>query len=147
MKVMSRSLLVIFILFLSNFKSFSQVYKVIESGNDHIIIEFNFVNSYRVIDTVEAGRTFQKIRGMDYSFRNPGDPWVPEFMVLAGIPFGSKPSFRIIDQKQSVIKNQFIVPFPEDDPAFVKEDFNKINKDIYSRNELFPNLGVRFDES
>ena len=147
MKVISRLFLVIFILFLSNFKSFPQIYKVIESGNDHLIIELNFVNSYRVIDTVQTGRTFQKIRGVDYSFRNPGDPWMPEFMVLAGIPFGSKPSFRIINQKQSVIKNQFIIPFPEEDPAFVKEDFNKINKDIYSRNELFPNSGVMFDES
>ena len=147
MKVISRSLFVIFILFLSNFKSFPQNYKVIESGNDHIIIEFNFVNTYRVVDTVEDGRTFQKIRGMDYSFRNPGDPWVPEFMVLTGIPFESKPTFTIINQKQSVIKNQFIIPFPEDDPAFVKEDFNKINKDIYSRNEMFPKLAVKFDES
>jgi hypothetical protein len=147
MKVIFRSLFVIFILFLSNFKSFPQAYKVIESGNDHIIIEFNFANSYPVIDTVEDGRTFQKIRGRDYSFRNPGDPWVPEFMVLAGIPFESKPTFTIINQKQSVIKNQFIIPFPEEDPAFVKEDFDKINKDIYSRNELFPNLAVKFDES
>ena len=147
MKVISRSFLVIFILFLSNFKSFPQIYKVIESGNDHIIIEFNFLTSYRVVDTVENGRTFQKIRGVDYSFRNPGDPWVPEFMVLAGIPFESKPSFRILDQKKSIIKNQFIIPFPEEDPAVVKEDFDKINKDIYSRNELFPNSGVTLDAS
>jgi hypothetical protein len=132
---------------LTGLDAYSQVYKVIESGADHIIVEFNFSSSYIVADTTVDGRTYQKIRGVDHSMRNPGDPWVPEFRVLAGIPFNSKPNIKIIEQRQSVIKNKFLIPYPEEDPAFVKQDFEKINREIYSRNEFFPAVPANFDET
>ena len=94
--------MLIFFYFISSLNIHSQVYKVIESENDHVIIEFNFNNSYSVVDTIVEGRTYQKIRGEDHSFRNPGDPWVPEFKVFAGIPFDSKPTIKILEQKQSI---------------------------------------------
>ena len=131
MKLLSRLFFVNLVLIISSLNTFSQVYKVIESGSDHLIIEFNFGNSYSIVDTAIEGKTFQKIRGEDHSIRNPGDPWVPEFMVLAGVPFDSKPEIKIINQKQSVIKNKFIIPYPEEDPAFVNQDFEKVNKEIY----------------
>ena len=125
MKLLSL-LFFVFILFFSCLNIFPQVYKVIESGTDHIIVEFNFGNSYTIVDTIIEGRAFQKIRGEDHSIRNPGDPWVPEFTVLAGMPFDSKPSIKIIEHRQSVIKNKFLIPYPEEDPAFIKQDFEKI---------------------
>ncbi|MDZ7623242.1 MAG: C25 family peptidase propeptide domain-containing protein [Ignavibacteriaceae bacterium] len=145
MKLISRLFFVI-VLFFSCLNIFPQVYKVIESGTDHIIVEFNFGNSYTVVDTTIEGRTFQKIRGEDHSIRNPGDPWVPEFKVLAGVPFDSKPDVKIINQKQSVIKNKFIIPYPEEDPAFVNQDFENVNKEIYARNELFPASPANLEE-
>ena len=145
MKLLSR-LFFVFILFFSCLNIFPQVYKVIESGTDHIIVEFNFGNSYTIVDTIIEGRAFQKIRGEDHSIRNPGDPWVPEFKVLAGVPFDSKPEVKIINQKQSIIKNKFLIPYPEEDPAFIKQDFEKINKEIYSKNELFPASPANIEE-
>ncbi len=147
MKLISRVFFVNILLFFSHLNTFPQVYKVVESDEDHIIVEFNFGNSYSVIDTIVGGKTFQKVRGTDHSIRNPGDPWVPEFNVLVGIPFDSKPAIKILGQKQSALKNKFIIPYPEEDPAFVTQDFEKINKEIYSRNKLFPEVAANFGES
>lgn len=135
------------LLFFTVLTSYSQVYKVVESGDDHIIIEFNFSKFYSVVDTTVEGRTYQKIRGEDHSFRTPGEPWIPEYKVLAGIPFDCKPTIKILNQKQSVDKNKFIIPFPEEDPELVKQDFEKINVEVYSRNELFPASSSNLEES
>lgn len=125
----------------------AQVYKVIESANDHIIVEFNFGSSYSVVDTIVDGKTFQKIKGVDHSIRRPGDPWVPEFNVLVGIPYESNPSIKILQKKHSTQKNKFIIPYPEEDPAFVKQDFDKINAEVYSKNELFPISAAALEEA
>jgi len=71
MKLLSRLFFVNFVLLISGLNTYPQVYKVIESGADHIIIEFNFGNSYTVVDTTVDGRTYQKIQGEDHSMRNP----------------------------------------------------------------------------
>ena len=147
MKVIPRLSFVIIFLVLSNLNFFGQTYKVIESGTEHIIIEFNFANSYKVIDTLVDGRYYQKIRGENHSYRNPGEPWLPEFIVFTGIPFDSKPLIKILKQKQSIQKNQFLIPYPEEDPTFVKQDIDNIDKDVYSRNELFPFSKVSIGES
>lgn len=125
----------------------AQAHKVIESANDYIIVEFNFGSSYSVIDTVVEGRIFQKIKGVDHSIRKPGDPWVPAYNVLIGIPFESNPSIKILQTKQSTQKNKFIIPYPEEDPAFVKQDFDKINVEVYSKNELFPVSAALLEET
>ena len=147
MKVISRSFFVIFILFLLTFKSFPQNYKVIESSFDHLTVEFKLDNSYQVVDTIVEGRTFQKIRGLDNSYRNPGEPWVPEYIVIAGIPFNCKPTLKILESKQTIRKNQFIIPYPEEDPSFVKQDFDKIDKGIYSSADNFPKSRAELDAS
>ena len=117
---------------------FAQLHKVVESGNDYIIVEYKFGNSYSLIDTSVNGRNYQKIKGPDHSIRNPGDPWLPEYKILAGIPFDASPQIKVLDFRQSILKNKFIIPFPEEDPNFTAQDFEKINIEIYSRNELFP---------
>ncbi|MBK9099577.1 MAG: hypothetical protein IPM14_15985 [bacterium] len=134
------------LLFISQITS-AQVYKVIESANDHIIVEFNFGSSYSVIDTIVEGKTFQKIKGVDHSIRRPGDPWVPEFKVLVGVPYECKPTVKILQNKQSTQKNKFIIPYPEEDPVFVKQDFDKINVEVYSKNELFPITSAGLEET
>jgi hypothetical protein len=134
-------------LFVTVFNLYAQTYKVLESSIDHVTIEFNFTKSYSVVDTTVENKLYQKIRGEDYSYRNPGDPWIPEFKVLTGIPFSSKPTIKILEQKQSTLKNKFIIPYPEEDPAFVKQDFEKINVEVYSKNELYPFTTVSLDEN
>ena len=137
----------IIISFLTNPFTFSQIYKIIESETDHIIIEFNFSNYYSIRDTIFEGRTYQRIIGEDDSYRNPGDPWIPVFKILAGIPFNSPTKFTILDQKQTTLKNKFIIPFPEEDPELVKQDFGKINVEVYSKNEFYPATLVQLDKS
>ena len=139
MKSLNLVFFVIALLIISNLKIYSQVYKVVESNSDYITIEFNFEKFYSIVDTSFDGKTYQKIRGEDYSLRNTGDPWLPEFKVLAGIPFDSNPTIKILEQKQSINKNKFIIPYPAEDPALVNQDFEKINRDIYSKDEFFPN--------
>jgi len=127
--------------------SYSQPYDIIESGNDHLIIKFNLSNYYSLIDTTVDGVTYQKIRGEDHSFRNPGDPWIPELKVLAGIPFHCTPTIKILQKKQSVLKNKFIIPLPEEDPELVEQDFEKINPEVYSKNEFYPKSSINLGES
>lgn len=104
MKEISRSSFITLLIFFASSHNFPQAYKVIESNTEYIIAEFKFNNLYSVVDTIVSGKTFQKIRGENHSYRNPGEPWLPEYIVLLGIPFDSKPIFRIIDQKQSIKK-------------------------------------------
>jgi hypothetical protein len=147
MKSLNLVFFVIALLIIYNLKIYSQVYKVVESNSDYITIEFNFEKFYSIADTSFEGKTYQKIRGEDHSLRNPGDPWLPEFKVLAGIPFGSNPTIKILEQKQSTNKNKFIIPYPAEDPTFVNQDFEKINRDIYSKNLFFPNSSALLDSS
>ena len=137
MQKLFRFLLVLFIIFFVSFNSHPQVFRVIESSSDQITIKFNFSNSYNIIDTIFNGLSYQKIKGEDNSLRNPGEPWLPEYIVLSGIPFNCNPTISILEQNQSLKKNQMIVPYPDGNPDFVKKDFEKINKSIYSKDENF----------
>ena len=60
----------LFIALLLFSNSFSQSYHVIESQPDHIIIDFNFSQGYKIVDTVINGRTFQRIIESGFSSRN-----------------------------------------------------------------------------
>ncbi len=147
MKLISSVFFIILLLYITPLNLFAQNYKVLESSVDHIIIEFNLSKYYFVTDTTVEGRKYQKIRGEDYSLRSPGDPWLPEFKVLAGIPLGSNPTIKILEQKQTTLKNKFIIPYPEEDPEFVEQDFEKINTEVYSKNEFYPISSARLDDS
>ncbi|GBD88602.1 lys-gingipain precursor [bacterium BMS3Abin03] len=138
-------LLLILTSFIFLSKTYAQNYRVLESTSDHITIEFNFFNSYVVVDTVIDGRSFQIIRGDDNYFRNPGEPWLPEININIGIPHNSDPSYTIIRNNRVAKKNQFIVPFPEADPLFEEPDVDKIDREIYSTNKLFPEQFVKLN--
>ena len=126
------------LLFLCSNFSNSQSYKILESNNERLKIEFKFGNSYQLKDTTFNGRVYQKIEGDEDYFRNPGEPWVPEYNVNIGIPFNSEPTLSILQVEKLSYENKFIIPFPEDDPQFTRMDVNKFDKTIYSSNKLFP---------
>ena len=139
MRVISGSFLILFISVILSFNSFAQKYKVIDSSVDHITVEFDFNNSYTILDTLINGKQYQKILGDDYSLRSPGDPWLPEFVVHIGIPHFSQPKIKILNQKQNTRRNQFIIPVPEEDPLLEKQDVERFNKNVYTKNEFYPN--------
>ncbi len=127
--------------------SFSQSYHIVESQPDHIIIDFNFSQGYEIIDTVISGRTFQHIIEGGFSSRNVGEPWLPEYNVNFGIPFGSNPKVTILETKTIDYSNKMIPPFPELDPEFNEYSGDKMNIAIYNSNNFFPNTPAKFDSS
>jgi len=147
MRITLESLIGLFIFIFSTTNLFPQNYKVIESDIDHITVEFDFSNSYAVIDTLINGKQYQKIYGGDFLSINPGDPWLPEFVARIGIPYFSQPRIRILNQKQSTQKNKFIIPVPVNDPSLEEYEVEKFNKDVYAKNNLFPDIAATLDES
>ena len=146
MRVTSGLLFILFITLLLSFNSFPQKYKVIESTNDHLTFEIDFSNSFIVKDTLIDGKKYQRIYGGDLSYRQPGDPWLPELTTLVGIPHLSQPRIKILAKKQSTKKNQFIVPSPNSDSSLINQNFEEFNKDVYSNNQLYPKITAELRE-
>jgi len=95
MNSISRTLTLLnFLLLIFISQSFAQKYKIIESNIDHITIEFDFVGSYSIEDMIVNGKKFQKIRGNENYYREPGDPWIPLIDYNIGVPHNSNPSYR-----------------------------------------------------
>ena len=137
----------LFIALLLFSNSFSQSYHIVESQPDHIIIDFNFSQGYKVVDTVINGKTFTHIIEGGFSSRNPGEPWLPEYNVNFGIPFGSNPKVTILENKTIDYSNKMIPPFPELDPEFNEYSGNKMDITIYNNNNFFPTTPAIFDSS
>lgn len=129
---------IIFVSLTFTFLSSAQNFKIIESTQDHITIEFDFSNSYNVYDTLVDGRKYQIIKGDENYFRNPGDPWLPLLNLNLGIPHSANPTYKILQNDRATYSNKFIMPFPENDPIFELPDADKINVEIYSKSQLFP---------
>jgi len=139
MHSISRSVFqIIIISLIFTFLSSAQNFKIIESTSDHLTIEFNFNNSYSVYDTLVDGRKYNVIKGDENYYRNPGDPWLPLINLSIGIPHNSNPTIQILQNDTESYSNKFIMPYPETDPLFEEPDVEKINKEIYSKNQFFP---------
>lgn len=130
--------LLIFCLFLTYHSINAQNYKIIESNFDYIQIEFNFENKYRILDTLIEGNKFQYVEGDEFSFGNPGDPWIPAVSLNVGIPFNSNPQVKIVSVDQQKIRQVFVIPYPDS----LGQPFDKINFNdtIYNSNNYFPRL-------
>jgi len=70
---------------------FAQRYKILESNDEKIIVEINFENTYRIIDTLIDGTKVQVIRGPEFSLRNVGEPWLPVYNFSIGVPHSAEP--------------------------------------------------------
>jgi hypothetical protein len=124
--------------------SFSQNHKIISSDQNSIKIEFDFSNSYEFSNILLEGKNFLRIIGSGINFREPGQPWLPEYIVNIGIPFDATPELRVLNSDQSSQNNIMIPPYPKEDPQFVKMDLEEINKEIYYTNNYFPGLISEF---
>ena len=89
--------------------NYSQQYHIIESTNDHIKIEFDFNNNYRVADTILQGKTFQYILGKSFPLRKTGEPWLPAFYFNIGVPLNAVPQVKIISVDQTKYFNKFYI--------------------------------------
>ncbi len=131
------------LLFLSNITS-GQSYKILESNNISLKIEFNFNGIYLLKDTTIDSRVYQMIQGGELAARNPGEPWLPEYSINIAIPFNSNPVVELIHSDKASLNNKFILPFPEEDPQLSKINTDKFDRVIYSSNKLFPGQSAMF---
>lgn len=138
------SLFIVLLLFSS---TFPQSYHVIESQPDHIIIDFNFSQGYKIVDTVISARTFQLVTEDGFSSRKAGEPWLPEYNVNIGIPFGSNPQVTILENITTDYSNKLIPPFPELDPEINEYLADKMDIEIYNSNNFFPDSPAKLDSS
>ncbi|MGA9294680.1 MAG: C25 family cysteine peptidase [Ignavibacteriaceae bacterium] len=125
---------------------FAQNYKVLESTSEYIKIEFNFLNSFTVRDTVIDNKNFNYISGKSNGVRAIGDPWLPGVVINLGIPNNSNPQISILNIEKSSYSNKFIIPVPENDPAVTKLDVSKLNERIYNSNNFFPLSVAQFNK-
>ncbi len=121
-----------------------QTQKIIESTSDHIIVEYNFENDFRIVDTLINGDKYQVISGKEPDFRESGQPRLPEVQMQLGIPHYSKPTFRILNIWQKKFQNVLIIPTPDS----LNQPFSWLNYDesIYKSNNLFPSSPVAIDD-
>lgn len=137
-----KKILLLLIMLLSLDTGYSQTYRVLKSSLENITIEFNFIGSYKIRDTVISGKKCQKILGKSYPLRVAGEPLLPAFYVNIGVPINSSPQIRIISIDKSVIQNQFIIPMPSEVTSLKPLSIINFNENIYSKNNLYPSMAA-----
>lgn len=137
MKKFHRFLCNVFILTLFiPFISYSQEYKIIESDNDHIILEFNFHNGFVIKDSVIDGAKFSFIKDSKFSLQEPGKPFLPSRYYEVGLPLNSEPQVTIISSDYEIIPDKFIISVPDS----ADQSLSKLNYDesVYGVDQLYP---------
>ena len=114
----------------------SQDYKVIQSDEEHILLEFNFDGVFDISDFTIQGIKFSKITDLNYPLQSPGDPFLPTRFYDIGIPQNSNAILSIIDIEREVIKDKFVISTP--DSADQPYQTLNYNQDVYGSNALFP---------
>ncbi len=132
-------------LFLSSML-FAQNYKVIESNNKSIIVEFSFGGKYQITDTTFDGKTFQKIVGNSYFSENLGEPILPQEFVSLGVKKGTSVTFKILSDQKKVFKNKFVIPFSQMGTRIVESPFQSAGK-LYQKNVNFPSEPISIKTS
>jgi len=111
-------------------------YKIIESNLNYIEIEFDFSESYKVIDGRADNYTYSIIQSNDPILRIPGEPDIPTQFLKLGLPPNGVPSIKIVNKETEVLENKFILPIPDS----ITQPLNQLNfkEEIYGLNKFFP---------
>jgi hypothetical protein len=141
-----RLFLPLFILFYASAVT-AQNYKILESTDEYVRIEFDFEYSYNIIDTLFDENKFNAVSGDPSAITQPGNPLLPAVSVLLGIPEGAEPSYTIITDNKEIISNKFIIPFSASDPESGEKNELIFNQSIYSRDLLYPEKQAELSES
>ena len=127
---------IFFCLFLSNLL-FAQSYKVLESTSESIKVEFSFGGKYRINDTTQNGKTFQKISGNSFFSEQVGEPVLPQEFISLGIKKGASLTYKIISDQKQVFKNKFILPYSKNSVELI-EPSTKDAGVMYQRDQEYP---------
>lgn len=132
--------LALFILFVLLKSTFPQTYKILESTTEQIKVEVNFENAYKFYERNVDGKKFSFVEGNEFNLRNPGEPYLPNYILQIGIPFNSDIHTEIISINSEKKNNIFILPTPDSLEQSLKE--LNFNQDIYSNDSYFPKSAV-----
>lgn len=122
---------------------FPQQYQILESNNSSITLKLSF-HDYEIRDTTIDGKLFSYVKTESFSARKPGEPWLPLITFNLGVPSESNPVIKILNEESTIIENKFVLPFPEEDPAYDKNFIDKFDETIYSQNNFFPSTQAEF---
>ncbi len=117
--------------------SFSQDYKILESDDKHILIEFDFSNKFSLQSYNVNNTKYTEIIDKQFPVRNPGEPFLPTRFYEIGIPLNSDAfiySLEVIDKQ--TYSDQFVRSTP--DSGFQPFDKLNYNQEIYGVNSFFP---------
>jgi hypothetical protein len=116
--------------------SYAQDYKIIESNQNHILIEFDFANKFKLNNVQINNITYTDISDDQYPLRNPGEPFLPTRFYTIGIPLNSEAvaSIQVLDNQTYSDK------FVRSSPDSVDQPTDKLNynAEIYGINSFFP---------
>ncbi|MFZ2324239.1 MAG: C25 family cysteine peptidase [Ignavibacteriaceae bacterium] len=126
---------ILFSLFFIN-QLFSQDYQVLESDDNHIILEFNFNNKFNITDTLINGIQFSLIKDSQFPLQEPDKPFLPTRYYEIGLPPNSDAQVFILENDREVLTNKFILPVPDS----ANQPLEKLNydQDIYGSNSFYP---------
>lgn len=134
------------IIYLSTLTILAQDYKVLESNESFIRLEFNFEGKYNLKDSVIQGKHFTIINDKNAPVGKLGEPWLPSVLTSIGIPLNSSPIVTIESVAQVKFSNKFILPVPKNDPSFEEMNIDAMDQSIYSSNSLFPETPAKLDK-
>lgn len=121
--------------FLLNF-SYSQNYKVLESDDNHLTLEFYFKDNFLIEDTLIDGVKFTLVKNKHTPLQEAGKPFLPTSYFQIGIPFNSNAIITVLDFDRDVFADKFIIAAPDS----ANQPLNKLNYDqvIYGTNLFYP---------
>jgi hypothetical protein len=131
-------LLVSFLIIYLQMCIIAQDIKVLESTESYIKFSINFTSEYQVKDTTVNDIKFQFIKTKQVILRKEGEPALPSFSVILGIPHNARIEYQIVEDKPENIPNKFIIPFTESDSEKSNGNLVSFDKKIYGANDFFP---------
>ena len=122
------------ILIISN--AFSQDYKVIESDDNHLLLEFNYNNKFSLTDTLIDNIRFTIINDIESTLQERGKPLIPLKYYEIGIPLNSNPKLSIIESDKEFFNYKFILPVPDSANQSLSELY--YDQEVYGSDSFYP---------
>ncbi len=127
--------------------SYAQNIKIVESTDDHLILNIK-ISSLPSIGVKEIdGIKFNYFKESEIGQGEPGKPWLPYNDYRIALPPNSNPRVNILDRKKVISKNKFILPYPdhvEKEIEFLNE--LKFDENVYSSNKFYPSNPVKLSD-
>lgn len=126
----------ILLTFISLQSLFTQEFKVVESNESWITLEFNFSAGFAITDTIIDGIKFTFVSDSKFPLQEPGKPFLPTRFYEIGIPYNSSPVVSILKLEREYFKDKFVIPTPDS----ANQQLSELNFDetIYGANSIYP---------